>query len=250
MLLKAFIVGIWAVAASAAAAQPLKILTNATLMPFEFKEQKKGVPHLSGFDIDVGEEIGRLLNQDVVWVEAEFAELNAKLLAGEADLAISAIRLGREADPKLTYVPYAVMEQVYLAPKTRKIGALKDLKGLNVGVLTADRARTELDQVRVKFAFKRVRGFETERALLTALSEGIIDAGVMDESRAVGAVRDSKGAWAISGSGLHREPLGIAISPANKALQGKIKDAVSQMRKKFLPELYSDWFGRTFPADL
>ncbi len=251
MSARAYIAGlIWAVAASAAAAQPLRVLTNPTLPPFEYKEAKKNGEELIGFDIDVGQEIGRLLKRPIQWVEVDFADIPAKLLAGEGDIAISAIRLGRERDASLTYVTYAVMEQVYLGPKARPIVKLEDLKGMNVGVLTADRARTELDVARKAHGIKRVRGFETERALLTGLSEAIIDVGVLDESRAVAAMRDSKGAWIISGHGLHREPIALAVAPTQKQLIGDLERAVKAMRAKFLPQLYDGWFGRKFPATL
>lgn len=85
------------------------IATDATYPPFEFREDDK----LQGFDIDLGNEIGKELGIPVRWVPMEWAGIFASLETGKADLVMSGVTITDERKKGNAFTrPYFLSGQV------------------------------------------------------------------------------------------------------------------------------------------
>ena len=85
------------------AAGAIVVGNGAAFPPFEFVEAGK----LAGFDIDMGEEIGRRMNLRVEWRQIEFAGLIASLTSGRVDALITAMTWTTERAERIGFsIPY------------------------------------------------------------------------------------------------------------------------------------------------
>ena len=81
----------------------LIIGTNANLPPFE---SVNALGKLEGFDIDLGNEIAKLLNKKVVFKEFDFDALILALQKGQIDIILSGMSITQSRQKEIFMVPY------------------------------------------------------------------------------------------------------------------------------------------------
>lgn len=81
----------------------LNIGTNANFPPYETID-KNG--KLVGFDIDVGNAIGEVLNRKVVWKEFDFDALILALNKGQIDIILSGLSITESRQKEIAMIPY------------------------------------------------------------------------------------------------------------------------------------------------
>jgi polar amino acid transport system substrate-binding protein len=119
--------------ARARAAGVLTLGNGGAFPPFEFMENGR----LTGFDIDLGEELGRRMGLRITWTVISFAGLIAALTSGRVDALVTAMTWTQERAERIAFsTPYyrtgiAAAYRLGLA-----IDRPEDLAGRVVGVQT------------------------------------------------------------------------------------------------------------------
>lgn len=81
----------------------LRIGTNASYVPFEFVND---LGELSGFDIDLGYELGKALNKKVEFKEFDFDALILALKKEQVDIVLSGLSITASRTQEIAMIPY------------------------------------------------------------------------------------------------------------------------------------------------
>lgn len=110
----------------------LIIATDATYPPFEYKEKGK----LMGFDVDLGNEIGKRLGVKVTWLPLDWNAVLGSLESHKADLILSGMTITDERKKNYTFSrPYFISGQtIACRVDDPSIKGLNDLKSKIVSV--------------------------------------------------------------------------------------------------------------------
>ena len=111
----------------------LKIGTNATFVPFEFKQE--GSEELQGFDIDVAKEIAKRTDKTIEFKNVPFDALVPALDNGEIDLAASGMTITKARMEKVGFsMPYYESGMAVVVKESSVIKSLDDLTGKTIAV--------------------------------------------------------------------------------------------------------------------
>ena len=204
--------------------------------PFEMMEGNK----LTGFDVDLAEEIGRRIGATVKWEVVDFKGIIAALTSKRVDVLISAITWTPErAERVLFSMPY--YDAGIGAIHRGNIAKPEDLRGKIVGVqLGSSGDRYVRDTLG-----KDVKEIKTYDAILLAvkdLENGRIDAVV----NPVPVLRhNAKGARGIKVTEVwDKRVVGINTRKEDTALMAEINKHLEALQKEgFLAQLDAKWFS-------
>ncbi len=113
----------------------LVIATDPTYAPFETKDTRTG--RLQGFDIDLGNEIGRTIGVPVRWLPMEWTGVQAALETRKCDLAMAGITITAQRKQAVAFSrPYYLSGQEIARRKgDLRIRKPADLLGKTVAVI-------------------------------------------------------------------------------------------------------------------
>lgn len=143
----------------------LIIATDATYPPFESREKEQ----LLGFDIEIGNEIGRELGVKTRWLNLEWSGVLGSLESGKCDLVMAGVTITEERKKKgyLFSRPYFLSGQTIARRKgDSRIQKGTDLKGYRVSVQM---------QTTGQFAAERMGVPKDRLAKFDALPDGLMD---------------------------------------------------------------------------
>lgn len=201
----------------------------------------------TGFDVELGDEIGKRMGVRVERVTVNNKTRIAFLANGQIDMALSNISrtLSREEQVDFVDPPYLFTAKVFYAKKGR-YRSLADLGGKRIGVNQGSNAFTAapVELAKHTSVAPQMMSFQKNAECFLALKQGKIDAFTQD-SPIVAAVVGSEGAeFEAVGSGYSPGLYSIGV-PQNDskwryavsvALQSVIKDGTYE-------RLYQSWFG-------
>ncbi len=201
----------------------------------------------TGFDVDLGDEIGKRLGVKVERVAVNNKTRIAFLANGQIDMALSNISrtLSREEQVDFVDPPYLFTAKVFYARKGH-FKTLAQLGGKRIGVNQGSNAFTAApaELARHSPLAPQMLSFQKNAECFLALKQGKIDAFTQD-SPIVAAVAGAEGAdFEAVGSGYSPGLYSIGV-PQNDskwryavsvALQSVIKDGTYE-------RLYQSWFG-------
>jgi polar amino acid transport system substrate-binding protein len=205
----------------------LTVGSDIPFPPFEFREGNK----LTGFDIDLTEEIARRVGLRVEWVDTAFDTLFTQVAAGRFDMAASATTITPERERQVNFTePYYAAQQALTVNERRSgVAAVGDLGAGDVvavqkGTTGEAWARENLP------AGARIRSFPEAPDIYTALEAGAVAAVIMDEPSAVAeaAKRDT---LALRETIDTRERYGFAVDPRNRRLLDAVNRALGEIKR-------------------
>lgn len=211
------------VSATALAKDKIYVGTNAEFPPFEYLENGE----ITGFDMDLVHEIGKLVDADIKIVDMGFDGLLPALQMKKVDLVIAGMTANEERMKTVSFTqPYYTASQVIIVKDGNdSIKSFADLKGKKVGVMlgfTGDMVVSEIDGVKIE-------RFNVAYAGIMALQAGKVEAIVLDSEPAKNYVAQNKG-LVLADADAEQEEYAIAVRKNDKALLEKVEKALSEIK--------------------
>ncbi len=82
----------------------LRFLTNPIYPPMEYVDPKTG--ELTGFDIDLGNAIAKLMGKEAIWIHSSFQQLQSSMQTGRGDLILSGMSDNTKRQQVMDFVDY------------------------------------------------------------------------------------------------------------------------------------------------
>jgi polar amino acid transport system substrate-binding protein len=225
----------------------LLVGTDTPYPPFEIGQP----PDISGYDIDVVNEIANRLDLEVEYQDASFDTIFRDVAQGKFDAAVAASTITPERERTVDFSdPYFKADQSLLVAKgDTEIATVDDLGGTTVGAQDGTTgeayANDETDAA-------EVRGFPEGPDAINALRQGQVDAVIIDYPVAEDAV-NKEGDVEIAQQIVTSELYGIAFGPDSDALREAANEALTEMKDDgTLTELfakYEDEFKLSEPPE-
>jgi ABC-type amino acid transport substrate-binding protein len=222
----------------------LKVGSEITYAPFEFKDDKE---NNTGFDLELITEIGKAAGFDEVKIEnVAWDGLIPSLESGKIDLVAAAMTITDERKQAALFSDRYFQSTQYIAVKEGStIKSAADLKGKKVGVQTNTTGQT----VAEKAGVTSIKKFDTIPDALNALKIGAVDAVVADSPVVLWFIKQNPDAKIISLNGdFDKEYFGMAMKLGNQELATKINDGLKKVKDNGkYKELYKKYFNVDAP---
>ena len=209
--------------------------TNAEFPPFEYLEKGEMV----GFDVDLIEEIGKVMGKEIVMKDMAFDGLIPALQTKKVDLIIAGMTATEDRKKTVNFSdPYYSANQVIVLNKSNEdIKGFEDLKDKKIGVMlgfTGDFVVTEMGYSSEKF--------NAAFAGIMALQSNKIDAVVLDSETANNYIKKNNNLKLAEGKG-EAEDYAIAIRKTDEGLLEDVNSAIKVLKEngKF-DELLTKYF--------
>jgi glutamine transport system substrate-binding protein len=218
----------------------VRIATDAVDLPFEFGSGTS----VQGFDVDIGNEIGKDLGYEVKWVKASFDRLLEILKNGEAELVISAIAITPERKKELQFSePYFDSGNTIARRIDRnKVTDLASLAGKKVGVQSGRTGAAFMETQKVA-AGVTLQRYSTFDDALGALNRTEIDAVVGDDPIITYSIYKSFPNLMTLGMLLTQDQYAVVMRRGEKELLAKVNATLERLKKSGeLDALRKKWF--------
>lgn len=208
---------------SAMAKDKIFVGTNAEFPPFEYLEKGE----VTGFDIELVNEIGKVMDADVKVLDMSFDGLLPALQMKKVDLVIAGMTATEERKKTVSFTqPYYTASQVIIVKEgNNSIKSFDDLKGKKVAVMlgfTGDTIVSEIEGVNVE-------RFNAAYAGIMALQADKVEAVVLDSEPAKNYVKQNPG-LVLAEADAEQEEYAIALRKNDKVLLEKVEKALAELK--------------------
>ena len=208
---------------SAMAKDKIFVGTNAEFPPFEYLD--KG--DVTGFDIELVNELGKVMDADVKVLDMSFDGLLPALQMKKVDLVIAGMTATEERKKTVSFTqPYYTASQVIIVKEgNNSIKSFDDLKGKKVAVMlgfTGDTIVSEIEGVSIE-------RFNAAYAGIMALQADKVEAVVLDSEPAKNYVKQNPG-LVLADADAEQEEYAIALRKNDKALLEKVEKALAEIK--------------------
>jgi ABC-type amino acid transport substrate-binding protein len=220
----------------------LTVASDIPFPPFEFEDGGE----LTGFDVDMVEEIGSRLGLEVSWVDTSFDTIFTQLAAGQFDMVASATTITEERQRTVNFTEpyYRAQQALTINPEqSPDITSVDDLgQGDSVAVQTGTTGESWANE-NLGPNGVQVRTFPEAGDTFTAAEAGQVTGVIFDEPAAVDAAADRPGLEVVDTVDTGEE-FGFPINPDNEALLTAANQALSDM---VADGTYDEIYTRYFP---
>ena len=172
-----------AFADEAAPAGKIRMITEATFPPYEYREGNTVV----GIDVDICTAIAKELGKELAVEDVEFDSVLPSLIAGKAELAAAGITVNEDRKKMVDFsVPYVRTGIVFVFAKETPYEKGEDAKGKRIGV---QNGTTSADYVREKLG-QEPEMFDSPASAFAALKQGKVDVVIADVDPAKNLVKN------------------------------------------------------------
>ena len=208
---------------SAMAKDKIFVGTNAEFPPFEYLDKGE----VTGFDIELVNELGKIMDADVKVLDMSFDGLLPALQMKKVDLVIAGMTATEERKKTVSFTqPYYTASQVIIVKEgNNSIKSFDDLKGKKVAVMlgfTGDTIVSEIEGVNVE-------RFNAAYAGIMALQADKVEAVVLDSEPAKNYVKQNQG-LVLAEADAEQEEYAIALRKNDKALLEKVEKALAELK--------------------
>lgn len=223
---------------SAEESNKLVVGLNAEFPPFEYKEANGNI---TGFDVDLMNEIGKLINKEIEYKNMSFDSILIAIQSGKIDISISGMTATDERRQVVNFsTPYFVSKQAIITNQDTAITNFDDLTGKTIGVVlgyTGDLAVTE----KYKDTAKIIK-FDSGDQLILALKSRKMDLAVIDMEPAKKYVEVNTELKLIE-TPLAEEEYSIAIPKGKEQLVEDINKALETLKSNgTYDKIYKKYF--------
>lgn len=208
---------------SAMAKDKIFVGTNAEFPPFEYLDKGE----VTGFDIELVNELGKVMDADVKVIDMSFDGLLPALQMKKVDLVIAGMTATEERKKTVSFTqPYYTASQVIIVKEgNNSIKSFDDLKGKKVAVMlgfTGDTIVSEIEGVNIE-------RFNAAYAGIMALQADKVEAVVLDSEPAKNYVKQNPG-LVLAEADAEQEEYAIALRKNDKALLEKVEKALAEIK--------------------
>lgn len=222
--------------------------SGATYRPFEFETKDK---EIVGFDIDLIKAIAEAGHFKVKVVNTPWEGIFATLDTGDRDILMSGITITDKRKEIVDFsAPYFVAYQSVALNKDSKAATLKDLKGVNIGVVNSSAGDTAASEEFGKNS-PTIKRFDSTPLMLEELFQGGVGAAIGD----VGVLQFYTNSHPNKNFKVMRDPrfkdqyLGMAVKKGNKELLTKLNGGLKTViANGTYNKIHRKWFGSDAPA--
>lgn len=196
------------------------VATDATYAPNEFVGSNGKT--LMGWDVELGQAIGKVMGVDWKFVNASFDTIIPGLQSGKYDVGMSSFSVTPERLKVVDFVSYFTAGTSFYvkAQGGPTINSLADLCGHSVGV---ERGTTQADDATAQSAKCKQAGkaavsvhvYPDQNAANLAIQSGRQQVGMADSPVAAYIVKQSNGQFKLTGKPYNTAPYGIALPKGN-----------------------------------
>jgi len=218
----------------------VRIATTGINIPFTFGAGTS----VQGFDVDVGQEIGKGLGHDVRWIKVTHDRLIEVLKNGEVEMVISAFGISADRKKEVAFSePYFTSDHSIARRRDQlAITDLASLAGKKVGVQALTLAEQFMESQKTAPNVTIVK-FPTLDDALGALNRTEINAVVGDECIMTYSIAQSFGNLITTGVRLGAKPMGVAVRKEEKKLLAQVNATIERLHKSGeLENLRQKWF--------
>ncbi|HEX6254295.1 MAG TPA: basic amino acid ABC transporter substrate-binding protein [Euzebyales bacterium] len=220
----------------------LTVGSDIPFPPFEYEEAGA----LTGFDVDLMEEIGSRLGVEVKWVDTSFDTIFTQLAAGQFDMVASATTITEERAATVNFTePYYRAQQALTvnSEQSPDIASVDDLgQGDSVAVQTGTTGESWANE-NLGPQGVQVRTFPEAGDTFTAVEAGQVTGVIFDEPAAVDAAQGRE-ALAVVDTIDTGEEFGFPVNPGNEPLLDAANQTLSAM---FGDGTYQQIYEQYFP---
>ena len=211
----------------------LVIASDATYAPMEFVA--KDGKTIIGADVDIGRAIAQQLGVKAQFVNASFDSLVPALQSGKYDMSMSAMTVTKKREEVVDFVSYLSAGTSFYV-KTQggpDIRSTADLCGRSVAV---EKGTTQSDAASAQSAKCKAAGKAAVNVLVypdqnganLAIASGRAQVGMADSPVAAWIVKQSHGAFKLTGQPYDTAPYGVAM-PKDSGLAKPVQQALEKV---------------------
>ncbi|MDO5147542.1 MAG: transporter substrate-binding domain-containing protein [Eubacteriales bacterium] len=202
----------------------LIMATNAYFPPYEYYEGNEIV----GIDAEIAQAIGDKLGLEVEIADMEFDSIITAVQTGKADIGLAGMTVTPEREKNINFSDtYATGIQSVIVKEDSDIKSIDDLQGKKIGVqlsTTGDIFASD------DFGAENVEQFNKGNDAVMALTQGKIDAVIIDNQPALSYVAGNKGLQILDTSYVEEE-YAACISKENPELLEAVNGALAELER-------------------
>lgn len=219
----------------------LRVGLDPSYPPFEWQDEKSG--ELKGYDVDLAREIGKRLGVQVSFVYVGFDSLYDAVRTGKVDAVVSGVPYDPTLTENLSFGVWYFNAGQYLAVRTgnNAIRTVSDLAGRRLGVELGSTGDLEARRLQAKSAGLAVETYHSADGALKALSEGKVDATLVDAISAY-TFMSQGGKITLVGNAVLDESYAVVTDHHSTQLRAALDNVILQLRSDgFLDRLRDKW---------
>lgn len=225
--------------------KPLRVATNATFVPFEFKDNDSDTDY-KGFEIDLMKALAKEMGRTLEFNNIPFSGIIPIIQQGDMDIAVAGMTMTPERASKVLFAaPFYESKLVILTSKDSGINSVDDLQGKQVAV--------QMGTTGSKYAEEKgfqLKQFDHNSEIIMELKVGGSQAGILDKPVAdYFLAQEGKDKFkTIDIPDTKSEYLAMAMNKKDTALQKDVNDAMQKLKDSGeFDALYQKWFGEKAP---
>ena len=202
----------------------LIMATNAYFPPYEYYEGNEIV----GIDVEIAEAIGEKLGLEVEVQDMEFDSIITAVSTGKADIGLAGMTVTPERQKNINFTDtYATGIQSVIVREDSDIQTIDDLQGKKIGVQLSTTGDIKASE---QFGEENVEKFNKGNDAVMALSQGKIDAVIIDNQPALSYVASTDG-LKILDTQYAEEEYAACIARGNDALLDAVNGALAELKE-------------------
>lgn len=213
-------------AAEGAETKKLIMATNATFEPYEYYGDDGKI---TGIDVEIAELLAKELGMEFEIEDMEFDAIVPAVASGKADIGLAGMTVTDERKQSVNFTDtYTTARQVIIVQEDSEIKGPDDLEGKKIGVQLGTTGDIYVsDEVKDAKLERYTKGFEA----VQALSQGKIDAVVIDNEPAKAFVSQQKGTKILDEEYTNEE-YAIAVAKENTELTEQLNTALAKLKSE------------------
>jgi polar amino acid transport system substrate-binding protein len=219
----------------------LTVGSDIPFPPFEFRENDE----LTGFDVELIEEIALRLGLGTEWVPTDFETIFTQLASARFDVVASATTITPEREEMINFTrPYYRAQQALIvnAQETPDVQSVDDIGDGHVVAVQRGTTGEAWARENLEPQGAQIRSFPQAPDTYTALEAGSVTAVVFDEPSAVEEAQQRTGLEVVDAMDTGEE-YGFGVNPANEELLDEINRVLDEIIEDgTYQQIYERWF--------